>query len=282
MSKVAIVVDSTVLPPADLTAGLDIHSVPLMVIFGEETFKDGIDIQPRDFYIRLATSKVLPTTSQPSPEAILAVFRKLHQEGYNILSTFISSKLSGTVASALQAKEMLPEANIVIVDSKTTAMAAGYPALLAARAAQKGASLVECQAILEKALANSDILFAVDTLEFLHRGGRIGGAARFLGTALNFKPILNIVDGAIEAVERVRTSKKAHLRLLELAEERIGGRGDVRLAVFHANAAETAQEVLQMARQKLNPVESTLAELSPVLGTHTGPATIGINLTTGG
>jgi DegV family protein with EDD domain len=120
------------------------------------------------------------------------------------------------------------------------------------------------------------VIFAVDTLEFLHRGGRIGGASRFLGTALNIKPILEVVDGRVEPIERVRTRKKSIARLIELVEERIDGRKPIRLACIHANAADDAKSLLEEATQHFQPEESIFAEVSPVIGTHAGPGTVGL------
>jgi DegV family protein with EDD domain len=134
----------------------------------------------------------------------------------------------------------------------------------------------ECVEVVEKTRANSGVFFAVDTLEFLHRGGRIGGAQRFIGSALNLKPILTINDGKVEGIERIRTKSKAHDRLLELAAERLSGKQNIRLATVHANAREDAEALLARAAQKFNPVETVCSDLSPVIGTHTGPGTVGL------
>ena len=181
------------------------------------------------------------------------------------------------MGSAIQAKKLFPEAHIELIDSRLTSIPMAYMVLAAARAAKKGASLEECKKIAELVRDNADVFFAVDTLEFLHRGGRIGGASRFLGTALNLKPILNLQEGKIEAVERVRTSKKAHGRLIELLEEGLNGRKPVNMVgVIGAAAPEAAAELLNKLKQKVNADEIMLANLSPVIGTHTGPGTVGV------
>ena len=149
---------------------------------------------------------------------------------FQILAILISSALSGTVVSAVQVQAEMPDAPIEIVDSYNTAMAMGFQVLQAARAAEEGANLAECKEVAERACEHTGVIFAVDTLEFLHRGGRIGGASRYLGTALNIKPILEVREGRIEALEKVRTRKKSLIRLLELIGERIDGREPVRLA----------------------------------------------------
>jgi DegV family protein with EDD domain len=274
MARVAIVTDSTAYIPQDWVKKYDLSVVPLFVLWSGEELKDGVDIYPTEFYQRLESAKEMPTTSQPTPAEFHKVYQTLAEKGHDILSIHISSKLSGTVDSAIQAKAMLPEANIEVFDSLSASMETGWHVLAAAKAAMRGASLAECKAMAEKAQANSGILFMVDTLEFLHRGGRIGGAQRFLGTALNFKPILEIQDGAIEALERVRTKRKALDRLMELIEERIDGRKPVYLSSIHANAAETAEEVLEQLAARVKPVETAITEVSPAIGTHTGPGAI--------
>lgn len=276
MSKIAIVTDSTAYLPQELVKEYAIHVAPQVLIWGEQTLQDGVDIQPTEFYQRLQKSTTSPTTSQATPATFHKIFGDLTSQGYQILAVLISAKLSGTIESANQAKALLPGSEIEIVDSYSTAMAMGYQVLSVARAAKDGANLLECKALAEKARQHTGVIFAVDTLEFLHRGGRIGGGARFLGTVLNFKPILELKDGKVEAVERVRTRRKSLERVIELVEERIAGRKPVRLAALHANAAEEAKVLLEEARARLKAEEVVFSEVSPVVGTHAGPGTIGI------
>ncbi len=276
MSKVAIVTDSTSTIPKHLVEKYQLTVVPQMVIWGEETQRDGVDVQPTEFYKRLAASKVSPTTSQATVISFKETYEKLHGEGYEILCVLISSKLSGTINSAVQAKELIPEAKIEVVDSLSVAMALGFQAIEAAKAAQNGASLAECKAVAEKAVGTTGLILTPETLEYLHRGGRIGGGAKFLATALNIKPVLEVRGGKIEALERVRTRKKVLLRLVEIVAEQIGGRTPVRLSALHANSPEDAQFVLDEAKKRLNPVEAFMSEVSPAIGTHTGPGTIGL------
>lgn len=276
MAKVAIVTDSSQYLPEEIIAKNDIHVVPLTVIWGEENYYDGVDIKPVEFYQRLDKAKVMPSTSQPSVAEFEVLFRKLTEEGYDILAILISEDLSGTVSSAVQAKKMLPAANIEIVNSRTLAMALGFLVLAASRAANQGASLAECKRLVDSALDNVGVIFVVDTLEFLHRGGRIGAAKRFMGTLLNVKPVLAIQDGLVLPVDSVRTNKKALDRIVELIVERTQGHENIRLATLHADNPETAQFVLDNALEKIPAVEQVFSEVSPVLGTHAGPGAVGL------
>lgn len=277
MSKVAIVTDSTAYLPEDLVSAYNITIVPLIVVWGEESLRDNIDISPAEFYQRLSKSKTMPSTSQATIQAFSDAFEKLHREGYEILTVVISSALSGTLDSAIQAKKMLPDAKIELIDSQYTSLPLAYMALAAARAAKRGASLERCKTIVETIRDHTQVFFAVDTLEFLHRGGRIGGASRFLGTALNLKPILLLQEGKVEALERVRTLKRAHNRLIELLEEGVDGHQNINMmGVVNAAAEDSAAKLLTKIKKTFKPNEVMLANISPVLGTHTGPGTVGV------
>lgn len=276
MSRVAVVTDSTAYIPKELLQAHQITVAPQMLIWDGETFEDGVDIQPAEFYTRLQKAAVMPTSSQVSLGTFKQIFSALGEKGYDVLAVLISSKLSGTIDSARQAQSMLPDVSIEIIDSYSASMALGYQVLAAARAAQEGASLRECAEIAEQASQRTGLILSVDTLEFLHRGGRIGGAQRFLGTALNIKPLLEICDGRLEPLERVRTRKKVLGRMIELVEERVDGRTPVRLACVHANAWGEAREVLDQAAQQLHATETILTDVSPVIGTHVGPGTVAL------
>lgn len=277
MSKVAIITDSTTNIPKEYLEKYNISVAPQILIWGQETLLDGVDIQPTEFYTRLAKATVMPSTSQVTPSAFHKLYTKLLDEGYDILTIVISSVLSGTMNSAIQAREMLPKAPIEIVDSRTTAMALGFIVLECARAAESGASLAECKTLAEKAIPLTGVVFAVDTLEFLHRLGRIGGAKRFLGTALNIKPILELRDGRIEALEQVRTKSKALARLAEVVYEQIGDRRPVHMATLHANAPADAKALLDQTCAKYPDLtECIFSEISPVVGANAGPGTVGL------
>jgi len=278
MSKIALVTDSTTYMPAELLKKYNISVAPQVLIWGDQSYKDGVDIESREFFTRLKTAKVMPSTSQVAVVSFQEIFQDLVDKDFEVLALLVSSKLSGTVQSALQAKELMGSSGekVNVVDSQSVAMALGFQVLAVARALEKGASLQEAIALSERSHEYTGVSFAVDTLEFLHRGGRIGGAQRFLGTMLNMKPILAIQDGRVEGIDRIRTKNKAQDRVLELTIEKVAGRSPVRLATLHANAEEDAKALLARAEQALNPVESILTEVSPTVGTHAGPGTVGL------
>lgn len=274
----AFVTDSTAYIPPDLVKQYGITVVPQLLIWGDETFRDDVDIKPDDFYARLKTAKVMPTTAQASMVTMQETFQGLVDKGFDVVGLFIAAKLSGTMQSALQGREALGAAadKVTVIDSNTTAMAMGFMLLTAARAAEQGASLAECKTLLERARDHVGVYFAVDTLEFLHRGGRIGGATRFIGSALNLKPILALKDGHVEPLDRVRTKSKALDRLVEIVAEQVKGQSNVRLATLHANAEVEARALLERASAQLHAVESVLSSVSPVVGVHAGPGTVGL------
>lgn len=279
MAKVAVVTDSTAYIPEDLMAGYSLYSIPLQVIWGENTYRDGIDITPLEFYSRLETAKVMPTTSQPSPAAFQQVYDSLLEQGFDVVSIHISAKLSGTLDSAYQARQLMNTDRVTIVDSKSTGMGLGFQALEVARAAKNGANFKECTDLARKAVATTGIYFAVSTLEFLRRGGRIGGASAFLGTALGIKPVLELRDGQIEAVEKIRTMTKAIDRTIEMMSRQVDHRRPLRISALHANAPAEAENILKKACACFPPseiAEAFSAPVSPVIGTHTGPGTVGL------
>ncbi|HET6823179.1 MAG TPA: DegV family protein [Anaerolineales bacterium] len=278
MSNIALVTDSTTYMPPDLVRKYNISVAPQVLIWGDQTYKDGVDIESREFFTRLKTAKVMPTTSQVAVISFQEIFQELVEKGHEVIALLVSSKLSGTTQSATQARDLMGTGRdkVHVVDSQSVAMALGFQVLAVARALENGASLKDAIALAERSYQHTGVVFAVDTLEFLHRGGRIGGAQRFLGTMLNMKPILAIQDGRVEGVDRIRTKSKAHDRVLELVTEKIAGRSPVRLATLHANATEDAKALLARAEQALNPVESVFTEVSPTVGTHAGPGTVGL------
>jgi DegV family protein with EDD domain len=276
MNQVRVITDSTAYIPQPLIDQYQITVVPLVLIWEDETYRDGVDIKPQAFYQRLIKSASLPSTSQPPVSSFTEPFGRFIDQGQDVIAILISSQISGTVDTAKQAKLELGKGDIEIVDSETSGMAMGLHVLEVAKAAAQGAGLSECISIAHQAKEQTDVFFAVDTLEFLHRGGRIGGAKRFLGSMLNIKPILEMRDGHIDAVEQVRTQQRATGRLIELMQEKVKGEKPVRIAVMHSNAPERAQALLEQAGRVLDPDQSHLAELSPVIGTHVGPGTLAL------
>ena len=224
----------------------------------------------------LAESKVLPTTSQPSAGEFFDLYSELSKDGHEIMSIHLSSKLSGTISSAQSAKEMLPEAKIAIIDSASIAMGLGLMVLTTARAVAEGKTTAEIVAAVEKMIPAMNLVFVVDTLEYLQKGGRIGGAAALVGTLLKVKPILCLKDGRVEPLDKVRSKRKALARLLEVVEERVGPGTPVRVAVLHAEVPDEARELEQEVRARFNCTEFYFSEVGPVIGTHTGPGVVGL------
>lgn len=280
MGKVALVTDSTAYIPQELVEQYDIRVAPQVLIWDGETYLDGVDIQPQAFFQRLATAQTLPTSAQVSVQSFYEIFRDLHESGHDILAVLLSSKLSGTISSAEQAKAMLPEARIEIVDSYTVAMALGFVVLAAARAAAKGATLEACRALAEEVKGHVGLVLTVQTLEFLHRGGRIGGAARLVGTVLNIKPILEVRGGRVEPLEKTRTRKKALHRVVDIVAKRVQGHEQVRVAALHANAEADARWLLEHIDKQVALQEALISTVSPVIGTHVGPGTVGLAYST--
>jgi DegV family protein with EDD domain len=278
---IQIVTDSSAYLPVDLVQEHNIQVIPLKVHLGEQTYRDEIDLSHEEFYRMLAEAETLPTTSQPSAGEFFDLYSELSKDGHEIISIHISSKLSGTVSSAQSAKEMLPEAKITIIDSASTAMGLGLMALTAARAAEEGKTAAEIVAAVEKMIPAMNVVFVVDTLEYLQKGGRIGGAAALVGALLKVKPILCLKDGRVEPLDKVRSKRKALARLLEVVEERVGPGTPVRVAVLHAQVPDKARALEQEVRARFNCTECYFAELGPVLGTHTGPGVVGLVACTG-
>ncbi len=276
MKKVVIVTDSTAYLPQSYVDEYGIEIVPLTLNWDGKSYRDGIDIKPDEFYMRLANSSTLPTTSQATIKDFTTVFEKVLGEGNSILTLPISSGISGTVNSAFQAKELFKDAPIEVMDTKLVSMALSFQVLAAARAAKDGASLEECRQIAVKAYDHIGVYFVVDTLKYLHAGGRIGGGKRFLGTALKIKPILEIRDGKIEAVKSVISISKAISAMVELVEKDVAGKSPVRISVFHALAEQKARALLDETVKRFNAVEGILSYVSPVVGSHVGPGTLSI------
>ncbi len=275
-AKVAVVVDSTAYIPPALVAKYNIHVIPQILNWEGSSLRDDIDIKPDAFYGRLATAREMPTTSQPSAGEFHEFFSKVAETADSIVAVLISKLLSGTQASAQAAVDMMGGYPIEIVDSESAAMGLGYMALAAARAAENGADYKEAAAAARALVKKMRVLFVVDTLEFLHRGGRIGGAQRLIGSMLSIKPILHLLDGKIEPLASVRTKKKALAHLMDVAETEMAGKSNVKAAVIHAAAADEAKSIYAELKQKLNPTEIHIVELSPVVGAHVGPKALGV------
>lgn len=276
MKRVIVVTDSTAGMPADLAAQNGVHVIPLWVHFEEEGYRDGVDLTTEQFYPMLSKARNLPTTSQPSVGEFLEVYRSLAGQAEAIVSIHISSELSGTVASALAAREMLHDVPVHVVDSRSTSMGLGMIALAAARAAAEGHNAEQVVAVAEQLVPRMNVIFVVDTLEYLHKGGRIGGATAFLGSLIQIKPILHLDKGRIEALDKVRSRRKAMDRLMEIVAERAGSASSLHASVLHAQAKEEAEAIRDRVSGAFRFAELYMAGVSPAIGTHVGPGTVGI------
>ncbi len=276
--SVAIVTDSTAYIPRALVEQYQIHVVPLRVHWGAQTYLDGVDIQSVEFYARLKTDRVTPTTAAPSIGDFQKVYSQALETAEAVVSLHISSRLSATSEAAEQAKALLPGKAIAVIDSLTTSMALGFVVLAAARAAEAGASLEQVSAAARALTPYTHVVFTVDTLEYLRRGGRIGAAQAFVGNLMDVKPILEVRAGRVEAVERARTKRKALERVADIVVGYVQGYAspEVRLAVVHALCPEEATVVLETVAPRLKVVEKVMTDFSPVIATHSGPGTIGI------
>jgi DegV family protein with EDD domain len=273
-SQIAIVTDSTAYLPEDLVARHGITVVPLKVVIRDNALTEGVEVTPQ--VVADALRRRVPVhTSRPNPEEFATVYRAAAESGaQGVVSIHISGDLSGTVDAALLAAREAP-VPVRVIDSRLTAMGLGYSVLAAAEAAAGGASLDEVAAAADKRASQTSVFFYVDTLEYLRRGGRIGAAQALLGSALAVKPLLHLVDGRVEPLEKVRTSAKAATRLVELVTER-AGRAAVDLAVHHLANADRAEELAARLRARLphaGPVYVT--EVGAVVGAHMGPGTLG-------
>ncbi|MFQ5436167.1 MAG: DegV family protein, partial [Anaerolineae bacterium] len=277
-AKVAIVVDSTAGIPQDLRKKHNIHVIPQILNWEGESLKDEIDITPDQFYTRLKTAKEMPTTSQPSAGEFFEFFSKVAETADSIVAVLISEHLSGTQASARAAAEMMGDYPIEIVDSRSTVMGLGFMALAAAEAVAAGADHKTAAEKTRAMVANMRVLFVVDTLEYLHRGGRIGGAARLVGSMLSMKPVLHLVDGKIDTLAKIRTKKKAINHMLDVLAEEMQGKQHLQAAVIDALSPDEGAMIFDAVKERLNPGTLLRSNLSPVIGTHVGPGTVGVSI----
>jgi DegV family protein with EDD domain len=273
--KVAIVTDGTCsLTPAQ-GEQLGIHIAPIYVTLGEKTYRAGIDLDSEEFYRFLSASKKLPTTAQPTVTDFVNIYNKLAEEADEIVTIVISHHMSATIQSAEMAREQFDKVPVHIIDSESTSLGLGMMAIAAARAAEQGQNAQAVLQLVENLKQKINVIFTVNTLEYLHKGGRIGGATAFLGTAMDIKPILYIKNGRIEPLERQRTRKRSISRLVELMEKNVGEK-PVHVAILHGNVPEESRQLEQTVRSQFNCVELITSDMGPVIGTHAGPGTLGL------
>ena len=275
MAQVRVVTDSTADIPPEVAEELGIVRIPLNVHFGETTYKDGVDLTTDRFFELLKASRVHPHTSQPSVGEFEELYRQLARETDQIFSIHLSSLLSGTYNSARMAAANLPPSmvRVEVMDSMTVSIALGLMAIEAAKAARQGATLEEVAGVVKRMINQTHLLFFVETLEYLHRGGRIGRAAAFLGTLMRVKPILTITDGVVTPYERARTRNKAIEALYALVEdfphvERVG--------IIHSGTPDDVERLIEMLLPLVPRDRILVARYGPVLGVHAGPGAMGV------
>ena len=274
--SVRIVTDSSADLPADLIQQHQITVIPCYVVVDDQTLKDGVDIQADEFYRRLQAEGRTPTTAQPTVADFQEVYRDLTSQGDQVVSIHVSGKLSGTLNSAEQAKTSLDGAEVEIIDSRLASMPLGLMVLDAADMAAEGGDHHDVAEKVRQGLDLHHGLFALDTLEYLQKGGRIGKAQAYLGSILNVKPILRLHDGEAHPVERPRNREKALRRLVELVKEL----GPVRrLAVIHSTDAERMAVLKQELTGLLPAGQIIEARFGSTLGTYIGPDALGVAIT---
>ncbi len=283
MGKVKIVTDSTADLPKSLVEELNITVVPLKVLFGEEeTYEDGVNLFANEFYDKLATTDVIPTTSQPAPYQFEQIYNDIAKEetDVEIISIHISSKLSGTYQSAFIASDMVKDnVEVTVVDSKRASYAIGIIVVEVAKLAESGASKQQCMERLNELLEDTSLYFMVDTLEFLQKNGRIGKASAVLGSLLKIKPILSLnSDGEVFPFDKVRGQKKALAKIYGFLESDVG-KQPIHVGISHANAKEFADEILSQMQNQFTIKSEVITEIGPVIGAHVGPGAIAIIVT---
>ena len=272
--QVKIVTDSTVYLPPEVIARHDIRVVPLKVGFGTEVYSEGMDITNEEFYQRLAQSDTIPTTSQPPVSDFIQVYTELARQGHPILSIHISSWLSGTINSVMTARKSLPQAQIEVVDAQSLTM--GMLITPAAEAAERGQTLAQVKASIDKLNDCIKVVGALDSLDYARKGGRIGRAKALVGTLLKIKPILTFEGGETKVLAKVRTMTRAIEYILRFVEKRTQGSTFLYGSVRHAHVLDAAQALEKELRAQFNWAELDFWELGPVFGTHLGPGTVGL------
>ncbi len=277
---VRIVTDSTADMPLETAHALGISVVPLSVVFGEEVFREGVDISHDLFYDKLAHGKVLPTTSAPSVGDFLEVYEPLLKETDEIVSVHLSSKLSATYNNACQAAQILADrgVRIEVMDSQVVSLGLSFATMAAARAAREDGDIDRIKAVVDSTIQRIRIYILLDTLEYVRRGGRIGRARAFLGTMLRVKPLLSLQDGEVHPQERVRTKARALDRLFQIATSYPNIR---EVAIGYSTNPQDAHDFEQRLAEVMPHVNIWVARFGPVIGTHGGPGVLGLGLLEG-
>ncbi|HMN15393.1 MAG TPA: DegV family protein [Bellilinea sp.] len=273
--KVAIVTDGACSLSPARGEELGIHIAPVYVTFGDKTYRAGVDLDDAEFYKLLKASKRLPTTAQPTATDFVNLYNKLADEVDEIITIVISHHMSATIQSAEMANEQFHQIPVHIVDSESVSLGLGMITLAAAKAAEQGQDAQSILKLVDDIKKRLNVIFTVKTLEYLHKGGRIGGGTAFLGSALDIKPILYISNGRIEPLEKQRTRKRSVSRLIELMQKEVGNQ-PVHVAILHGNVPEEVEQFEHSIRNEFNCVELLTSDMGPVIGVHAGPGTLGL------
>ena len=278
MSKIAIVTDTDSSLSLDVAAQHGVRLVPISVHFGEESYKTEFEIDDAAVFARVDREGQLPTTSAPAPGEFAEAYRAALDDGAEaVVCICVSSEVSGTYNAALTARDLFPERDITVVDSRSMSMGQGFMVLAAAEAAREGASTDEIVARAMDVGRRTHLYAALSTLKYLAMSGRVGHVAAGMATLLNVKPILTIRDGKLDMLERVRTRRKAWARLVELMRQRLDGRPVEQLAIIHVNAAEEARQFEAQLHDSIEcPSALLTAELTPGLSVHSGAGIVGM------
>lgn len=271
-----IVTDTTSGLPAGLAQQYDIPVIPQVIMFGDESYLEGVEMDHATFLTRLRTSKTLPKTAAPPPGLFVDVFRARARPGDTVLCIHPSAELSGTVRSALTAAADFPDMDIRVLDTRTIAGPLAALTLLAAQWARQGQGADAIMAGLHAMIPRAHVYFLVDTLEYLQKGGRIGGAAALIGSVLQVKPILELREGRVEPLERERTQRKALARLKEMVLAGAAHGPESHLSVLHAGAPDAARALADDLGRQLAAPDGMIMELTPAIVTHAGPGVLGV------
>jgi DegV family protein with EDD domain len=272
--RYAIVVDGTAVLPAEIAHELDIRVVPQHVIFGTESFTEGVDITPAEFYERLPRSRA--TTSAPSMGEFRAFYDAAISEGARgILVLVLATELSSTYSIAASTAQQIGDARIEVIDCRALAGSIGLVATACARARRDGASFDEALALAHRLAGRVPLLAIIDTLAYLRRSGRATSMQAIFGSLLSVKPILDIHDGKLDPIEKVRTRERAMERLKQLIEQRSEPGARVHFSALHTNAADRARLLVEWAQERFHCVESYTCEAGPAIAAHGGPGVVG-------